>query len=189
MTKLLLARHGETDWNRDHRWQGHSDVPLNALGLEQAHTLAAELAREPIAAVYSSDLRRAYETAQIVAKRHGLDVIIDHGLRELHFGVWEGMTSDEIEERFPGDLSRWREEGKVADGRGGETHDQLRERVLAAAHRIVAAHPGEQVLVVSHGGTLRALAIHAAAIEHDRRLENCGVLRIVFEDGAFRGLD
>jgi probable phosphoglycerate mutase len=189
MTRLLLARHGETDWNREHRWQGHTDVPLNELGLEQARSLAAELADEPLAAIYASDLRRAYDTARIVAERKGMQVIVDQDLREIEFGTWEGLTSDEIEHRFPGDLRLWREEGKTPERRGGESHEVFRHRILAAAHRIAAAHPGDQVLVVSHGGALRALAVHADAIEHDRRLENCGVLRIVFEDGGFRGLD
>ena len=187
MTKLLLARHGETDWNREHRWQGHSDTPLNDRGREQARALADELAEEPVVAIYSSDLLRAYETARAVAERKGLDVIVDRDLREIHLGDWEGLTSTEIEERWPDDLSRWRA-GDPVLGRGGETPEQLRERVLGAAHRIAAAHPGEQVLVVSHGGALRALAIHADAIVHDQRLENCGVLRIVFENGAFRGV-
>jgi probable phosphoglycerate mutase len=189
VTKLLLARHGETDWNRDHRWQGHSDVPLNELGLRQARALAEELATEDLAAIYSSDLRRAYETARIVAASKGMEVIVDPDLREIDFGTWEGLTSDEIEHRFPGDLGLWREQGQTPERRGGETHDQLRERVLAAAHRIAVAHPGEQVLVVSHGGALRALAVHAEAIERDERLENCGVVGVLFEEGAFRGLD
>ena len=188
MTKLLLARHGETDWNREHRWQGHSDTPLNDLGREQARALADELEQEPLVAIYSSDLRRAYETAREVADRKGMDVIVDRDLREIHLGVWEGLTSDEIEQRWPDDLRRWRA-GDVVLGRGGETSEELRERVLRAAHRIAAAHPREQVLIVSHGGALRALALHAQAIDRDRRLENCGVLRIVFEDGSFRGLD
>ena len=188
MTKLLLARHGETDWNRERRWQGHSDTPLNDVGREQARALAAELEREPLAAIYSSDLRRAYETAREVGLRKGIDVIVDPELREIHVGMWEGLTSEEIEQRWPDDLSRWRA-GELVLGRGGETDEQLRERVLRAAGRIAAAHPREQVLIVSHGGALRALALHAKAIEQDRRLENCGVLRIVFEDGIFRGLD
>jgi 2,3-bisphosphoglycerate-dependent phosphoglycerate mutase len=188
VTKLLLARHGETDWNREHRWQGHSDTPLNELGRDQARALADELEHEPLGAIYSSDLRRAYETAREVADRKGMDVIVDSDLREIHLGVWEGLTSNEIEERWPDDLGRWRS-GDVVLGRGGETHEELRERVLRAAHRIAAAHPGEQVLVVSHGGALRALALHAEAIDRDRRLENCGVVRIVFEEGIFRGLD
>jgi broad specificity phosphatase PhoE len=189
VTRLLLARHGETDWNREHRWQGHTDVPLNELGWEQARALAHELASESIAAIYSSDLRRALDTARIVADRKRVDVNVDEGLRELDFGAWEGLTSDEIEQRFPGDLALWREQGQLPERRGGETGDQLRKRVLAAAERIVQTHPAKQVLIVSHGGPLRALAIHAQAIEVDRRLENCGVVRIVFEDGVFRGLD
>lgn len=189
MTKLLLARHGETDWNREHRWQGHTDVPLNELGLQQARALADELEQEQIAAIYSSDLQRAFDTAKVVGERKGLDVTVDPGLRELDFGAWEGLTSDEVEEQFPGDLGRWREHGERSERRGGETSEQLRERVLAVARRIANEHPGELVLVVSHGGPLRALALHAEAIEQDRRLENCGVVRIAFEDGAFRGLD
>ena len=188
MTTLLLARHGETDWNRERRWQGHTDVPLNDLGLEQARALADELADEPLTAIYASDLRRAYDTAAVVAERKGLEVTVDPALREIGLGSWEGRTTDEIETLWPDQLALWRA-GELVVGRGGETHDELRERVLEAAHRIAAAHPGEQVLVVSHGGALRALALHADAIERDRRLENCGVVRVAYEDGAFRRLD
>ncbi len=185
-TRIILARHGETDWNLERRWQGHSDRALNETGRAQAEELAERLAGEPIAAVYSSDLVRAHETARIVAARKDLDVIVDPDLREIDIGVWSGLTMEEIEARFPDDVQHWRDTG-VALNRGGETSDQLHERVLRAAHRIAAAHPREQVLVVSHGGALRALALHAQAIEHDRRLENCGVVKILFEDGAFRG--
>ena len=188
MTKLLLVRHGETDWNRERRWQGHSDTPLNDVGREQARALADELENEQLAAIYSSDLRRAYETAREVADRKRMDVIVDRDLRETHLGVWEGLTSDEIEHRWPDDFRRWRA-GEVLLGRGGETPEDVRGRVLRAAHRIAAAHPGEQVLVVSHGGALRTLALHADAIDRDSRLENCGVVKLVFKDGAFRGLD
>ena len=188
MTTLLLVRHGETDWNRDRRWQGHADLPLNDDGRRQAHALADELADEPLDAIYSSDLARAYDTARVVAERKGLGVVVDPDLREIDIGAWEGLTSDEVEAQWPGDLARWRA-GEAALGRGGETHDELRERILRAAGRIAAAHPGERVLVVSHGGALRALALHARAIEQEHRLENCGVVRVRFENGGFRGLD
>ena len=188
MTTLLLARHGETDWNRQHRWQGHSDTPLNDLGREQARALADRLADEPLAAIYSSDLRRAYETARAVAERKGMDVVVERDLRETNFGAWEGLTSTEVEARWPGELGRWRASGGPVS-HGGETREQVAARVVAAAQRIAAAHPDEQVLVVSHGGALRVLALHADAIQPDAHLENCGVVRIRFEDGAFRGLD
>ena len=188
MTKLLLARHGETDWNRERRWQGHADVPLNEAGRRQASALAQELADERLAAIYSSDLRRAYETARAVAESKSLDVIVDRDLREIDVGKWSGLTMEEIEATFPDDFRHWRERGTSRE-RGGETSEQLAARVVAAAHRIAAAHPDAQVLVVSHGAALRELALHADAIEHDARLENCGVVRIRFEDGGFRGLD
>jgi probable phosphoglycerate mutase len=185
MTTFLLARHGETAWNRERRWQGNSDIPLNDVGRRQAEELADRLADERLAAIYSSDLLRAYETAAAVARRKGMEVIVEPDLREIHLGSWEGLTTVELEERFPEDIVRWRA-GELVVGRGGETHEQLRERVLAAAERIAAAHADDQVLVVSHGGAVRALAIHADAIDRDHRLENCGVVRIVFEEGAFR---
>jgi broad specificity phosphatase PhoE len=185
---LLLVRHGETDWNAERRWQGHADPPLNEAGRVQARELAHELASETLAAVYSSDLVRAHETARIVAERHGLDVVVERDLREIDVGAWSGLTHDEIQVRFPQDFERWRTTG-VADERGGETSEQLHARVVAAAERIAHAHAGEQVLVVSHGGALRALALHAQAIEEDYRLGNCHVVRVRYEGGGFRGID
>jgi 2,3-bisphosphoglycerate-dependent phosphoglycerate mutase len=188
MATLLLARHGETDWNAEQRWQGHSDVPLNERGREQARTLAEELADEPIVAIYSSDLRRAHETARIVADRKGMDVIVDAALRETNLGVWEGLTSTEIAERFPEDWHTWRE-GGIPSGRGGETPQEARERVVEVAHRIAVAHPGEQVLVVAHGGVLRHLALHADALKPDDTFANCHVLRVEYRDGVFGRVD
>ena len=188
MTTLILARHGETDWNREHRWQGHSDVPLNELGREQARALAEELAGEPLAAIYSSDLLRAYETARTVADRKGMDVIADAALRETNLGVWEGLTSPEIEEQFPDDWRVWRD-GGVPVGRGGETPHEARERIVAAAERIAAVHEGEQVLVVAHGGVLRHLALHADAVLPEHGFGNCHVLRVAYEGGRFRSVD
>lgn len=188
MATLLLARHGETDWNAERRWQGHTDVPLNGRGREQAHALAEELADEPLASIYSSDLLRAHETARIVAERKTMDVIVDPGLRETNLGAWEGLTSDEIEVRFPDDWRIW-SEGGVPVGRGGETPSQARERVVEAAHRIALAHVGEQVLVVAHGGVLRHLALHADAVLPETGFGNCHVLRVAYRDGEFSGVD
>ena len=130
MTTILLARHGETEWNRDGRYQGWADPPLNAAGFAQARTLADQLRSTPFDAVYSSDLRRAQETAEIVAGPHGVPVIVDPGLREVNVGAWSGLTRAEVERRFP-------------DGErpGGETREQHAGRVLAAAERIARAHP------------------------------------------------
>ena len=168
MGELLLVRHGETDWNREHRIQGHTDLPLNATGLEQARALAADLAATALAAVYSSDLARALQTATAVATAHRLAVRLDRDLREKNFGSWEGLTATEIAERFPHAVrGRWGD---------GETTEQVAERAIGAIERIRARHLTGAVLVVSHGGTLRAILGHLA-VEHGP-IGNCEVFRV-----------
>jgi broad specificity phosphatase PhoE len=170
VTTILLARHGETDWNRDGRWQGWSDPPLNETGRAQARLLAEQLSSTPFDAVYASDLRRAFETAEIVGATHGLDVVADAGLREIDIGSWSGLTKPEIEERFP--------DGGRPDG---ETHEQHAERVVAAVERIAREHPDERILIVTHGGTMHRL-IDAAGADNVTRLENCAVLELHFRE-------
>ena len=173
MTTILLARHGETDWNRDGRFQGWADPPLNETGRGQAQALAIQLADVPIDAVFSSDLRRAHETALIVAEPHGIPVVVDQGLREIDVGSWSGLTRSEIEERFPG-----------AEHHDGETREEHLARVLAAVERIACAHRGDRILIVSHGGSLRTLRRHALG-DPVHPIENCSVYELRFRDGAF----
>jgi probable phosphoglycerate mutase len=172
-TTILLARHGETDWNREGRWQGWADPSLNGTGHDQARELALRLAETPFDAVYSSDLRRALETAEIVAAAHRLQVVADPGLREIDVGQWSGLTHAEITERFP-----------LGNRPGGETREQHSVRVLAAVERIARAHPDGRVLVVAHGGCLRALQRH---LDDDvsRPIPNCSVYEIHFRDDGF----
>ena len=122
MTEIILARHGETDWNSGRRVQGHTDIPLNAAGVDQARALAEQLAGEPLTAVFSSDLSRALDTARAVADVHGLEVTVDPRLREKNFGTWEGLTDVEIAERFP--------EARRGQWGDGETTEEVAERVL-----------------------------------------------------------
>jgi broad specificity phosphatase PhoE len=173
---LLLVRHGETDWNREGRVQGHSDVPLNDTGRAQARALAARLAAERVDAVYSSDLRRARDTAQEVARASGHTVTTTPHLREKHFGSWEGLTRDEILSGDPDALS-----GPWGDG---ETRDEMADRVLHALRGIAARHEGETVVVVSHGGPLRAVQRTLGMVD-DEPIVNCHVLRLVVDDGRF----
>jgi alpha-ribazole phosphatase len=195
VTTLLLARHGETDWNRDGRWQGHTDTPLNERGREQARALADEVAGLRIAAVYSSDLARAAETAEVVADRLGVPVRRDPRLRELHLGGWEGLTTPEIEERYPNEIARWRADDGSTAVAGRETYAQMSERVVAALTEIAAAHPSDNVLVVLHGGPIRGLLAHAAGITYREQsrlrahLANCDVVRVAVDDGIFTPLD
>lgn len=169
---MLLARHGETDWNRDRRYQGHADEPLNAIGRAQAERLAASLRAEQLTAVYTSDLRRAAETAEIVASALGLPVAADPRLREIDVGSWQGRSHAEID-------------GLTWDG---ETTDDHRARTVAALLEIAAAHPSERVLVVAHGGTLRRVQ-ETATGEASPVLENCDVWTVAVEDGKFRAID
>ena len=170
MTTILLARHGETDWNRESRWQGWADPPLNETGRDQARRLAEQLRHIPFDAVYTSDLRRAHETAEIVAAPHGVPVVADPGLREIDVGSWSGLTRAEIEERFPG-----------AERPDGETREQHLARVLQAVERIARDNLGRRILLVSHGGTMRALRGHVSGEPH-HPIPNCGVLELHFRD-------
>lgn len=178
-TRLVLARHGETDWNRVGRWQGHADPPLNETGRRQAAGLADRLAGDGIAAVYSSDLARARETARAVGHRLGLAVVEDPALREIDVGSWSGLTRAQVAERFPEGYARWLE-GEI--GHDGETREQLAGRVLRAARAIAGRHTGETVLVVTHGGVIRALRRHAVGDPGDV-VANCGTVVFSLADG------
>jgi broad specificity phosphatase PhoE len=185
VTTLILARHGETDWNRDGRFQGHADPPLNDQGREQARSLAYALDDQALAAIYSSDLRRAHETALVVADRKGLNVVVDPDLRERDVGEWSGLTLPEIEERFPEELRRFREKGASI----GESRESLSRRVVAAVRRIADAHPQGSVLVVTHGGALRTLRHAAGGDLGAPVIRNGQVLKIAVRDGTFAPLD
>ena len=170
-TRIILVRHGETDWNRERRWQGHSDRPLNELGREQAAGLAERIGAEPISAVYSSDLMRAHETARLLADRLGLEVTAVPDLRERRFGSWEGLRDEEVERRFPG-----------AHGPpDGETREEMSRRVLRSLRAIADTHPGQTVLVVSHGGPIRAILRHHEHPDCEEPVGNCAVARLDLE--------
>ena len=187
MTTVYLARHGQSDWNAEGRWQGNADRPLTELGRQQAEELAERLASVPLDAVYSSDLRRARETAERVAARQGLEVQTRTELREVDVGSWSGLSRPEVEERFPDAFARWRDGGHGWDD--GETYEAMTNRVVAAVLEIAAAHPDGAVLVVAHGGPIRAL--HAVALGLDiaehRRLKpvavNAKLSRLSVADG------
>jgi len=179
-TRILLVRHGETDWNRIGRWQGHADPPLNDLGRQQAARLAERLVGDGVSAVYSSDLRRASQTAVVVGARLALPVIEDPALREIDVGSWSGLTRAEVQERFPEGFARW-QAGEI--GHDGETREQLTERVVAAVHRIAEAHEGATVVVVTHGGAIRAIRRHAAG-DPGEHVENGDTVAVDLVEGV-----
>ncbi|HEU5477437.1 MAG TPA: histidine phosphatase family protein [Gaiellaceae bacterium] len=173
MTTLLLVRHGETDWNADGRLQGQTDRPLSDFGRRQARELAEELEDEQLEAIYSSDLARARETAEIVGARLGLPVVFDPDLREKDWGTWEGLTAVE------------RDRVEFV----GESTEAHQERILLALRRISARHPGDgRVLVVTHGGSMRRVQTAALGMALPV-IENCGRWLCACENGSFRALD
>ncbi|CAA0840932.1 Phosphoglycerate mutase-like protein 4 [Striga hermonthica] len=167
--EIIVIRHGETEWNADRRIQGHLDVDLNDAGRQQAVAVAERISREPkISAVYSSDLKRAFYTAEIIAKSCGVpEVMKDPDLRERHLGALQGAILNEIAKVNPEAHKAFlsNQDDQEIPG-GGESFNQLYERCTWALQRIAQKHIGERVVVVSHGGTIRAL--HKRASPHRR---------------------
>ena len=156
-TRVLAMRHGETAWNVDTRIQGSLDIGLNEKGRSQAERLGAALQDEPIAAIYSSDLWRAYDTALAISKATGVNIITDEGLRERGFGIFEGKTFDEVQAHWPEQALRWRQRDPDFCPEGGESLTMFRDRILSASQALTARHPGEQIAIVAHGGVMDVL--------------------------------
>jgi probable phosphoglycerate mutase len=165
MTRILAIRHGETAWNRGARIQGQMDIPLNDVGRWQAERTAEALAHEPLQAVYASDLSRAHQTAVPIARRHGLPVQTHPGLRERHFGAFQGRTWAELEQTHPDVVRAWKARDPDFAPPGGESLRDLRQRVEATFAELAARHPGGQIAVVAHGGVLDILYRAAARVE------------------------
>jgi broad specificity phosphatase PhoE len=181
---FFLTRHGETDWNCEGRWQGHTDIPLNDTGRAQALRVAESLRAAGLSALVSSDLLRARETAEIVAAALGLDLAyVDADLRERTFGVFEGLTRVECEQLHPEAWRAWVEEQRPA--KGVEPPSIVAARVRAAIERAAEriANDGAPVLVVTHGGALRSL-VHAVTGAPVGPIANGAIWRIEWDAGA-----
>jgi len=161
MTELVLIRHGETDWNREGRYSGQTDIPLNEEGQRQARKLAEALQGTPFQAIYTSDLQRAQQTARYIAEATGAPLYSDARLREINQGEWEGMHFEEIRKRFLETWERRRRDPLSVAPPGGETIGEVRARVLEALQDILERHPNGRVAIVSHGLALALILIHA----------------------------
>ncbi len=164
MLRLLLARHGETEWNAQRRFQGHSDIPLSPTGRLQAEALAETLRSRTIDAVYASDLCRALETAEIALKGRGLVINQVPALRELSFGSWEGLTYDEILQTYPAESQAWQTNRHQTAPPDGESLAQLNTRLHAVLVQFMEKHVDQTVLVVAHGGPLQVLIATALGL-------------------------
>ena len=157
LMRLILVRHGETDWNRLGRCQGISDIPLNSTGEKQARDLAHSLKDENIAAIYSSDLQRAVDTARSISEYHGIEIRIDERFREMDQGDFEGLDFTYIRENYADVLKQWQEEPEVLRIPGGESLKELQERAWLGFSSLLDRHSGTNVLVVTHNLTIITL--------------------------------
>jgi alpha-ribazole phosphatase len=196
-TRLLIVRHGQTDWNSVGRFQGQMDIPLNPTGLEQAHAVARRLSTESPAAIYTSDLQRARQTAEIIYRALPGDgrcpLIAESRLRELCFGEWEGLTYNQIQSSQPHLLQRWENDLEHTAPPGGETLLALADRVQAAFHSIIQAYPDATILLVAHGGPLQMLISSALGMPPGRywqvHLSNASLSELqLYPDGAILNL-
>jgi len=182
-TRIVAIRHGETAWNAESRLQGQLDIPLNARGRAQAATLAGALRDEGLAAVYASDLGRAWETARALAGPLALPLAAEAGLRERCFGMLEGLTYTQIDRDWPELARRWRLREPDFAPEGAESLNHFHARCVATAERLAQAHPGQAIALVCHGGVLDSLYRAATRIALDRPrtwvLGNAGINRLL----------
>lgn len=166
MTTLYLVRHGETPWNVEGRYQGQLDPPLTERGQQQAHATAVKLATEGISAIYSSDLARAAQTAQALAEVTGLSITTDERLREINQGEWQGVVIGDIRAGWPAALHGWESDPWRYHPPGGETLQQVQQRLFATIADISATHTGQKVAVFSHKLPIALLKIRYQGHPH-----------------------
>lgn len=187
-TELLFIRHGETDWNRQQRFQGHQDIPLNDAGHAQAGRMAARLAADRHHALFSSDLQRARQTAAPLAAAWGRDAGVLPGFREQNFGLLEGLDAPTIQERHPDLWQGWLQQDADFAAPGGESPRQFHTRIVTALRALVAERAGQRVAVVTHGGVLDMLWRTAQGLPLSGlrccHIPNTGLNRLRWADGV-----
>jgi broad specificity phosphatase PhoE len=190
MTRIILVRHGQTEWNRVERFRGRADVPLNETGLAQAEATGKRVASEwqPVC-VYSSPLSRAVKTAEAIARHFDLPVQIHTGMADIDYGAWQGLTPDEVKERWPETCHAWYHAPHTARIPGGETLDDLRARGMAAVNELAARHAEQAIVLVGHTVINRIILLGVLGLGNDRfwrlRQDTCAIN--VFEVDAQTG--
>lgn len=190
MTRIILVRHGQTEWNRIERFRGRADVPLNRTGIAQAEATANRLSRQPQpAAVYSSPLSRAAVTADRIARHHGLTVRPHEGLIDIDYGLWQGLTPGQVGERWPQELDAWYDAPQTVRIPKGETLQVVRERGMSTVMELVGEHPDSSIVLVAHTVMNRLILLGILGLGNERfwRLgqEPCAINRFSLRDGEF----
>ena len=165
-TTLIVVRHAETTWNREKRMQGTTDTTLSDVGRAQAQALSRRLARQAFSALYSSDLSRARDTAHAIAQQTRRELLLEPPLRERAFGIFEGLIADEIRARYPEEYARFASRDPDYEVPGGESARGFTQRCLGCLAEIANRHPGEDVVVVTHGLVLDSLYRAAHGLDH-----------------------
>jgi broad specificity phosphatase PhoE len=190
MTTIIMVRHGQTEWNRVERFRGRADVPLNETGLEQARATGERVAASwrPVA-VYSSPLSRAVKTAEAIASHFNLPVQVHPNLIDIHYGQWQGLTPEEVRERWPDALATWYEAPHQAQIPEGETLDELRTRAMAVVHELSARHPSQTIVIVGHTVINRIILLGILGLGNERfwriKQDTCAINVFEAEEGVF----
>lgn len=189
MTRIILVRHGQTEWNRIERFRGRADVPLNRTGMAQARAVGDRLARQLPAAVYSSPLSRAVVTAEQIARPHGLIAQPHGGLIDIDYGLWQGLTPRQVGERWPQELDAWYNAPQTVRIPGGETLQVVRERGMSTVRTLAREHPDSSIVLVAHTVMNRLILLGVLGLGNERfwnlGQEPCAINRFTVRDGEF----
>jgi broad specificity phosphatase PhoE len=189
-TRIILVRHGQTEWNRVERFRGRADVPLNETGLAQAEATGRRVAAEwTIAAVYTSPLSRAVKTAAAIAGHFNLPVQAHPGLADIDYGEWQGLTPAEVQQRWPDQLFNWINQPEQARIPAGETLADLRARAMQSVNELAARHAGETIALVGHTVINRVILLGVLGLGNDRfwrlKQDTCAINVFEAEKGDF----
>ena len=188
-TSIILVRHGQTAWNAEEVFRGQIDIELDETGLKQAELLAEYLSRRKLEAVYSSPLKRAIQTAEAIARHHGLTVEIAPGLNDIDFGEWQGLSLREVRTRFNELLEMWVSDPHLVRIPSGDSLDEVRQRALALMNQVVDKHGGKEIALVSHRVVNKVLICALLGLDNshfwDVRLNTCGITTFELDDGRF----
>jgi len=169
MTLFILVRHGQTEWNRNERFRGRADIPLNETGLAQAEATGRRVAAEwqPVA-IYTSPLSRSVKTAEAIAKHFGLPVQLHPGLADIDYGEWQGLSPEEARQRWPDEIDAWYNRPQQARIPGGETLEDLRARAMQTVNELADRHPGETIVLVGHTVINRIVLLGVLGLGNER---------------------